>query len=103
MHLVRAERPQTLRELARALVLDEGHIAVVLEPSIRSDLVAVVEDGYAFAPRRRRDRAAALELAALYDRYRVRIINILLTQPDPQLDDFADAFRLRSEPDEEDE
>lgn len=101
--VVRDPRRWTAPELARALVINEDHAGTLLAALVRMRLVAVVDGAYLFRPAKRRERAAVEELAGLYDRYRLRIMNIVFSKPSEPLREFADAFRLRRDDDEEEE
>lgn len=54
---------------------------------------------YRYAPTSKTDRSTVDDLAACYQRYRLRVIDLLLSKLD-QLKDFSDSFRLWEEKDD---
>lgn len=101
--LVRSGRPWTVAEVAREFVLAEDHAVMLLDTLVHNGLVRVSDHRYEFAPLRARDRRAAVDLSNIYQTYRVRIMNLLLTKPRDALWDFAEAFRLRPSDEETDD
>jgi hypothetical protein len=95
--LARSKTQWTVAQLARELVVAESHAASLLDAIGAAGLGEFEDDAFVYRPRRRGDRSAAKELARVYDTYRVRVSMIVLAQPEPQLQDFADAFRLRQD------
>lgn len=94
--LIRTPGRWSLGDLARNLVLTEDHVEILLEPLVRTRLLTKVEGGYEFHPAKPSERAAAEELLKLYRTYRVRIMNIVVSETSSQLRDFAESFRLRT-------
>lgn len=99
--LVREQRPWQTTDVARQMVINVDHARLMLEALARTPLVSSDDRGYSFAPKRAKDRTAAELLPGLYDTYRMRIMDIVLSRASDQIQDFADAFRVR--PDIEDE
>lgn len=99
--MVRENRTWQATDVARQMVINVDHARLMLEALARTPLVAIDGTGYKFAPKRAKDRAAAERIPALYDTYRLRIMDIVLSRPADQITDFAEAFRVR--PDAEDE
>jgi hypothetical protein len=93
--LIRDCRPWTVKELARALVINEDHAESLMAALIKMRLVASVGPAYIFDPHKKADRAAAEALSALYDKYRLRIMNVIFSKPSEPLREFGEAFRLR--------
>lgn len=101
MVLMRTSGHRSLHELARDLVLAEDHVELLLEPLVRTRLVKRMDGGYEFHPAKPNDKAAAEELLNLYRTYRVRIMNIVVSESSSELRNFAEAFRLRPTRDDE--
>lgn len=99
--LVREQRPWQAHEIARQMVINVDHARLMLDALARTPLVSSSDNAYAFAPSRARDRKAAERIPSLYETYRLRIMDIVLSRPSDQIQDFADAFRVRSEGDDE--
>lgn len=99
--LVRDQRAWSPLDMARRMVIEVQHAQLMLEALARTPLVTTEGTGYLFAPKRSRDREPAERIPALYDTYRMRIMDIVLSRASDQIQDFADAFRVR--PDIEDE
>lgn len=99
--LVREQRTWQAADVARQMVINVDHARLMLEALARTPLVSTDGSGYIFGPKRAKDRAAAERIPALYETYRMRIMDIVLSRPSDQIQDFADAFRVR--PDVEDE
>lgn len=93
--LVRSGRQWTAAEVAREFVVAEDYAAMLLDTLVQNGLIRASDGGYEFAPLRARDRRAAVDLADIYQTYRVRIMNLLLAKPRDAFSDFAEAFRLR--------
>lgn len=101
--LVRDPRPWTAREVAEEFVLSEEHALRLLARLAQARLVRLHDGDYQFAPASQKDRVAAEDLAGIYDRYRLRITGIVLSKLSGAARDFADAFRLRPESEEDDD
>ena len=101
MVLMRTRGSRSLEELAHDLVLAKDHVEILLEPLVRTRLVKRTDGGYEFHPSDPKERAVAEELLSLYRTYRVRIMNIVVSESTTELRDFAEAFRLRMVRDEE--
>lgn len=101
--LVRDQRVWAPLEMARRMVINVEHAQLMLGALARTPLVTADGNGYVFAPKRSKDRAAAELIPSLYDTYRMRIMDIVLSRPSDQLQDFADAFRVRPDADDEEE
>ena len=98
--LVRNPRWWTVAEVTAELGLNADHVRHLLGSLVRARLVDGREGGYRFRGTKTTRGAAAEDLAHLYDRYRVRLMNIIFAKPSGQIRDFADAFRLRPGGDE---
>lgn len=100
--IVRSGRPWTVAQVAREFVLTEDHAAMLLKTLVDNGLLREGGRGYEFVPARERDRQAAVDLATMYQTYRVRIMNLLLAKPRDALWDLAEASRIRPHDDGED-
>lgn len=93
--LVREDRPVSADEAAHALGLGTKHVSDLLDELIDQKLVRTGDGGYTVAELSPARRRTVDELAQLYNRFRLRIMDIVLAVPRDQARDFADAFRLR--------
>ena len=101
--LVRERRPWRPDDIAVELGLNRDQVRAGLRSLVQARLAVRRGDLYELISPATSAGAAAEDLAKLYDRYRVRILNIIFAQPSGPVRDFADAFRLRPPPAEGDE
>ena len=99
--LVRDQRVWQPADIGRQMVINTDHARLMLEALARTPLVSNDGSGYVFSPKRGKDREAAELIPSLYETYRLRIMDIVLSRPSDQVQDFADAFRVRSDADDE--
>lgn len=101
--LVREQRSWRAAEVARRMVINVDHAQLMLQALAKTPLVREESGAYEFAPKRAKDREAAERIPSLYETYRLRIMDIVLSRPSDQIQDFADAFRVRADTEDEDE
>ena len=101
--LVRERRSCDVEAVAQALGLGARHVEGLLDELVSNRLLQRADDGFVLAQLSGGDLRTAEQLADLYARYRLRIMEIVLAVPRDQARDFADAFRLRPDDTEEDE
>ena len=98
--LIRERRSWPATEIASHFALNEDHVLLLLDSLVRSRLIVRSDDRYRFSASSAKARDAE-ELASLYDRFRLRITNIVFARPSDQVRDFAEAFRIRGPYDED--
>lgn len=97
MH-ARPESSWTIEQAAKELYTAASMTEPLLETLRSSGLVARSEEAerrYRYGPRSPEVAGAVDELAKLYHQRRVTIINLIYAAPVKNLQNFADAFRIR--------
>lgn len=95
--LHREERAWQPAELARELRTDPTATESALRKFAEARILAVDDDGYVHRPASPDLARAVDDLADVYARRRVRVIEFIYKRPSERVTTFADAFRLRRE------
>lgn len=92
-------RAWTVEEVASELVTTPHSVAIRLDDLRQHRLLVTEDEAYRYEPSSSEARAAVNELAAIYPKRRVSVINLIFSTPDDRLRSFSDAFRLRRDKD----
>jgi hypothetical protein len=94
--------PVSSRDIERTARLGPQTVARCAMELVRAELATVdaATASFAFAPGTPDDRSAVAELATLYHQRPVTLVKLVYAQPPAPLRSFADAFRLRDEPED---
>lgn len=93
-----AAAPQSVPELSKQLYTPDSMTTSLLDGLALRGLVARIEGPearYRYSPKSAELEQTVGELARLYQQRRVTIINLIYSSPVKQMQDFADAFRIR--------
>ena len=97
-----APEPMTLVELERSTRLGPKTVTRCLAELEHGGLVRQEpgKQAFAYAAQTPRDTQAVNDLATLYNQRPVTLVKLIYEQPSTAVKSFADAFRLRDEPEE---
>ena len=93
---------QTAAQLVHSTRLGAHTVARALADLVHGGLARhdTASDGFSYAPRNARDRAALEDVATLYHQRPVTLVKLVYEQPASAVKSFADAFRLRDDREE---
>jgi hypothetical protein len=89
-----ADKEWTPAEVARALVTQREAATGWLEDLTDRGLATDKDGRYRYTPADRELEAAVDALAESYASYRVAVIGLIFSRPNPRIAGFADAFRI---------
>jgi hypothetical protein len=90
-----ADKEWTVKEVARALVMQPAAVEAWLEQMTARELLAKSGEGYRFAPRDSDAERTVDRLAHTYARYRLAVIGVIFSPPSEGVTRFSEAFRIK--------